>query len=163
MSRSMEYLTEAADRIMIHDLLARYAMAIDHGTPEGFAAVFTKDGIFEAPQSGMSVQGPAALISVARDLYRTLPNVHHVMSNLVIDISGDQAKGRCELNEFMARPEAIYPNLQGWYEDDYVFTDQRWLIKHRRCFVSEPASVTSGKVGEYFANYFAAMAKYVKA
>lgn len=162
MNRTTEYLTEAADRIMIHDLLARYALAIDHGTPEGFAAVFTADGIFEAPQSGMWVQGSEALMSVASDLYNTLPNVHHVMSNLVIDLSGDQAKGRCELNEFMARPEAIYPNLQGWYEDDYVFDGQRWLIRHRRCFVVEPASITSGKVGEYFAAYFAAMAKYVR-
>ncbi len=79
-----------------------------------------KDGVFEAPDLKVKVQVRAQLVAIARDLPRTLPNVHHLMSNFVIDLSGDRARGRCELNEFMARPEAIYPNLQGWYEDDYV-------------------------------------------
>jgi hypothetical protein len=146
---------------MILDLLGRYAWEIDHGTAEGWAGVFTPDGIFESPESGMRVQGRETLMAVARDLYCTLPTVHHVMSNHVIEVSGDTAKGRCELNEFMARPEAIYPNLQGWYEDDFVFVDQRWYIKHRRIYVAEPMSAMTGKVGEYFSPYFAAMARYM--
>ena len=84
------------------------------------------------------------------------------MSNIVLDIADDTAKGRCELNEFMARPEAIYPNLQGWYEDDYVFTGRRWLISHRRVVVAEPASTVAGKVGDYFAPYFAGLVKWLK-
>ena len=47
MSRRTEYLEAAADRVMIQDMLARYAWEIDHGTPEGFAAVFSEDGVFE--------------------------------------------------------------------------------------------------------------------
>ena len=93
----------------------------------------------------LKVQGTASLIAFARDLQRTLPNVHHCMSNFAIDVSGDRARGRCELNEFMARPEAVYPNLQGYYEDDFVFDGERWLIKHRRVFVAEPRSTISGK------------------
>ncbi len=150
-------MAEAADRMMIMDLLARYAWEIDHGTAEGWADVFTEDGIFELAQSGGRIEGREALKTGAQHLYDTLPNVHHVMSNIVIDLNGDTAKGRCELNEFMARPEAIYPNLQGWYEDDYVFNGERWFIRHRRVFVAEPTSTTTGKVGEYFAAYFAGL------
>lgn len=160
MTRSAEYLKTAADRTMIQDLLARYAWEIDHGTPEGYAALFTEDGVFEAPDLKVRVQGTEELLAMARDLQRTLPNVHHLMSSLVIDVSGDQARGRCELNEFMARPEAIYPNLQGWYEDDYVFDGEQWLIEHRRVFIAEPASTTSGKVGEYFSPFFKECEKY---
>ena len=115
---------------MIQDLLGRYVWEIDHGTPEGWAAVFAEDGVFEAPDLKLRVEGTEALATFARDLHRTLPNVHHVMSNFVIDVSGNQARGRCELNEFMAQPEAVYANLQGWYEDDYIFDGERWRIQH---------------------------------
>jgi len=160
MSRTPEYLQTAADRSMIQDLLARYAWEIDHGTPEGWAALFTEDGIFEAPALGLWVQGSAALVAFARDVHRTLPNVHHMMSNFVIDVSGERARGRCELNEFMARPEAIYPNLQGWYEDEYVCDAERWRITHRRVFIAEPASLMAGKVGEYWSACLQACAQY---
>ena len=109
MTRRAEYLEAAADRVMIKDLLARYAWEIDHGTPEGFAAVFAEDGVFEVSALKLWVKGTTALAQFARSLQRTLPNVHHVMSNFVIDVSGDRARGCCELNEFMARRRPVIP------------------------------------------------------
>jgi hypothetical protein len=76
--RTNKYLQTAADRSMIQDLLARYAWELDHGTPEGRGALFTKDGIFEAPDLGLWVQGSPALAAFARDAQRTIPNLHHV-------------------------------------------------------------------------------------
>ena len=86
------------------------------------------------------------------------------MSNFVIDIDGDRARGKCELNEFMLRPEAIYNNLQGWYEDDYVRVDGRWYIEVRRVHLPDDTrSVAStGKVGEYFKDFFDMCRDYVK-
>lgn len=163
MTRRAEYLEAAADRVMIKDLLARYAWEVDHGTPEGFAAVFAEDGVFEVSALKLWVKGTTALARFARSLQRTLPNVHHVMSNFVIDVSGDRARGCCELNEFMARPEAIYPSIQGWYEDDYVLIDECWKLEHRRVFISEPASAAAGKVGEHSSAFFEECLKYQKA
>lgn len=160
MHRPPGWLDAAADRVMIQDLLARYAWEIDHGTPEGFAALFTEDGVFEVPQAKVHVSGRAALVAFAADLQRTLPNVHHVMSAFVIDLDGDRASGRCELNEFMARPEAIHPNLQGWYEDEYAFDGERWRIARRRVFNAEPKASTTGRVGEHFAAFFEACRRY---
>ena len=47
------YIQEAADRVMIQDLLGRYAFAADYGTgnPESWAALFIEDGIFGIPKS----------------------------------------------------------------------------------------------------------------
>jgi hypothetical protein len=160
MSRSEAYLAAAMDRVMIQDLLARYAWELDHGTPEGWADAFTADGVFEAPNLGFRVAGRESLIAFARDVHRTLPNVHHIMTGFVIDLSGDRAAGRCLLNEFMARPEGMYNNLQGWYEDEFVFDGVRWRIEHRRAYVAEPESMGVGKVGEYFREFGAAVAGY---
>lgn len=160
MSRTPAYLSGAADRVMIQDLLARYAWELDHGSPEGWADAFTVHGIFEAPNLGFRVEGRESLIAFARDVHRTLPNVHHVMTGFVIDLSGDRAAGRCFLNEFMARPEGMYNNLQGWYQDEFVFDGNRWRIEHRRAYVAEPESMGTGKVGEYFREFSLAVAKY---
>ena len=161
MTRSAQYLEAAADREMIRDLLARYAWEIDHGTPEGFASLFVEEGVFEVPDLDLRVVGRERIVEFAKDLQRTLPNIHHVMSNFVIDVSGERARGRCELNEFMARPEAIYPSVQGWYEDEYVLEEETWRIQSRRAFFSGPDPARSGKVAEYSASFFEISAKYL--
>ena len=84
------------------------------------------------------------------------------MSNFVIDLAGERASGRCELNEFMARPEAIYPSVQGWYEDEYVLEGETWRIKSRRAFFSGPDPAHSGKVAEYSAPFFEISTKYIR-
>ncbi len=158
MSLDEKYIQEAADRIMIQDLLGRYAFAADYGKgdPESWAALFIEEGRFEIPEISLVVAGRAALIKFMEGLHRTVPGLHHVMSNFVIDIDGDRARGKCELNEFMLRPEEIYNNLQGWYEDDYVRVDRRWYIKVRRVHLSDDTRsvASSGKVGEYFKDFF---------
>ena len=159
-SRSAEYLQQAADRVMIQDLLGRYAWECDHGSPEAVAGLFVENGVLEAPALGLYAAGRPTITALIRDTQRTIPNIHHVMSNFVIDLAGDRARGRCELNEFLSRPEAVYVPLQGWYEDDFVFAAGRWWIERRRVFIPEPASATVGKVGEYFAEFFAASAAY---
>ena len=160
MSRRTEYLEAAADRVMIQDMLARYAWEIDHGTPEGFAAVFAEDGVFEVVALKLRVEGTRDIVSFAKDLQRTMPNLHHVMSNFVIEVSGDTACGRCELNEFMALPEVILPNVQGWYEDEYIFDGEGWRIQQRRTFFADSAAGAAGPLAEFSAAFFAAIAKY---
>lgn len=158
--RSTRYLQAAADRVMIQDLIARYAWEIDHGTPAAWAALFTSDGVFEVPVMQLVVRGRDDLVRFADDLQRTIPNVHHVTTSCVIDLEGERARGRCELNEFMARPEGVLANLQGWYEDDYRLDGDDWRIARRRVFVAEPKAGTLGRVGEYFAPFLEACRKY---
>ena len=77
------YIQEAADRVMIQDLLGRYAFAADYGTgnPESWAALFIEDGIFEIPKISMVVRGRPALTKFMDGIHRTVPGIHHVMSN----------------------------------------------------------------------------------
>jgi hypothetical protein len=160
LTRDTAYLDAAADRAMIHDLLGRYAWALDHGPAEAWADAFTIDAVFEAPNLGFRVAGREALTAFARGVHRTMPNAHHVMTNIMIDLSGDKATGRCALNVFVALSDGVYPALQGWYEDDYVFDSVRWRIRHRRAFVVEPQVMTLGKMGEYFQPFSAAVVQF---
>lgn len=160
MTRDAAYLQAAADRTMIKDLLGRYAWALDHGAAQDWADAFTPEGVFEAPNLGFRVAGRARLIEFATDVHDTMPNVHHLMTNHAIDVSGDTATGRCELNAFWAKPEGMYAVLQGWYEDDYVFGAQGWRIRHRRAYVTEPQAMAAGKMGEFFRDFSVAVMKF---
>ena len=53
----------AVDRILIHDLLGRYAFAIDYGNddPARWAGLFTEDGRLEIPIMKVVVEGHAPL------------------------------------------------------------------------------------------------------
>ena len=158
MSLDDKYIQEAADRIMIHDLLGRYAFAQDYGKgdPDAWAALFVEDGRFEVPEISLVVKGRPALSKFVDLVHQTAPGIHHFQSNYVIDIDGDRARGKVELNEFMLRSEAIYNNMQAWYEDDYVRVDGRWYIEVRRAHLSDETQniASSGKVGEYFSEFF---------
>jgi hypothetical protein len=158
------YIQAAADRTMIADLLGRYAFAIDYETadPAAWAALFTPNGRFEIPVMKVVVEGRAALTEFAAGLQRTIPGLHHVMSNFHVDVDGDHARGRCELNEFLLRPEGIHSNLMGWYDDEYQRDGSRWLFRVRRVMVPRDASrvVTGGAIGAYFAEYLAFCKRY---
>jgi hypothetical protein len=165
MSLDEKYIQEAADRVMIQDLLGRYAFAADYGSgnPESWVALFTEDGRFEVPAISLVAEGRPALTRFIDGLHRTVPGLHHVMSNFVIDIDGDRARGKCELNEFMLRPEAIYNNLHGWYEDEYRKIDGRWYIEVRRVHLSDDSRTvaTHGKIGEHFHDFFEMCKEFV--
>ena len=110
----------------------------------------------------MRVVGRAKLMEFANDLYRTVPHLHHVTTSPLITLDGNRAFGKSQLNEFMSRSEAIYPNLHGWYEDEYQFVDDRWYIKSRRVHVPHPENTRVGKVGDYFFDFWRACEKYTE-
>ena len=60
----------------------------------------------------------------------------------------------------MALPEAIVPNVQGWYEDEYVFDGEAWRIAHRRTFFANSAAGAVGAMAEFSAAFFEACTKY---
>lgn len=60
----------------------------------------------------------------------------------------------------MSRPEAIYPNLHGWYEDEYLFLGDRWYIQSRCVHVPHPENTRVCRVGDYFTEFWKACEKY---
>ena len=162
MSRTAAYLEAAADRVMIQDLVARYALEVDYGTPEAFAATFCEDGVFEIPAVRLRCEGREAIADFAEAVQRTLPPLHHVISNHAIEVDGDRAHGRCELNEFSALPDVIIPNVQGLYEDDYIFDGSGWLIERRSTSFAASASGAIGPLKETSRAFFAAVGHFVR-
>ncbi len=160
-----KYLQEAADRVMIQELHGRYAFALDYPTngPDEYADLFTENARFVVPEISMVLEGRDDLRKFAEGIHTTVPGLHHVQTNFVIDIDGDRATGKCQLNEFMVRPEAIYNNLFGYYEDTYVRIDGRWYFAERIAHLLSAEVTSSGKIGEYFAGFFDMCQQFIRA
>jgi hypothetical protein len=139
-------LTYLADRQAISDLVVRYAIAHNTTDETMYKDVFTEDGEFGG------IKGLANIIlSVRTDIERfnkgfqagkrTYGVMRHLITNHEVTITGDHAKGECQLlniafNKKTGKPEIL---TMSRYLDDYVKQNGRWLIA-RRGFAADMAN-----------------------
>lgn len=124
------------DRLDIHDLLARYAWALDTGDVDGLISCFTRNAVvieevFEEPDRW---EGHAGIRRLAEH-YRSVPDFpgrqHHVSQVL---LSGDQARAAIRSFAFVTECRAEPPYLlrfAGYYEDEVVKRRAVWLFERR--------------------------------
>lgn len=125
-----------SDRLAIHDLLARYAWALDTGHVDGFLDCFTPDAVvieevFEEPDRWA---GHASLRRLAEH-YRSVPDFpgrqHHV-SQVLIEGRATEAQVRSFTFVTECRGEPPYiVRFAGYYEDRVVKRAARWKFAER--------------------------------
>jgi hypothetical protein len=122
------------DLLQIQQLYARYAWALDDRRDEDWLQCFTEDGTVESTQFGR-FQGREELrrfLIKYQNAFKTM-QLRHLNSNLLIDISGDQAEGRCYLVLYSSRRGKGDINAIGIYRDElHQVGDGRWLFASRR-------------------------------
>ena len=122
-----------ADRIEIRELIARYNWAIDTRDGTGVADTFIPDGIFDG---GRIVRGREALIAFGelRDRPPAEPGAgaQHWVTNLVFE--GNHARVHVKSYFIRQNVEAgvVKSTNLGYYRDDVVNVDGRWLFERRR-------------------------------
>jgi SnoaL-like protein len=127
------------DRQLIIDQLARYAYTFDSHDADGWAAVFTDDGVFEVTQYGsdarmFQIQGSEQLRAFAS----SAPHLLHHITNVVFDeLLPDSARTRAMVLGTWASPAdgnpAIYTH--GTYEQQWSKVQGQWRLAHQ-LFVS---------------------------
>lgn len=130
------------DRIDLHELLARYAHAVDVGcTEEEYLAFFTKDVALRSPFTGRQ-DGEAAV----RRFHATFAprwgrqQVRHVITNVIVEEGAepDTATIRAYLCYFKTQqdvPPGVAPKTELGFVGNYDCvarkTDGRWLLERR--------------------------------
>ena len=135
----------ADERLQIYELMDRYGVVHDFGTPEEYAALFTADVQISVGAGPPVVKGHDALVAMAaRDHQRfgggatadgkSALIMRHVISNRLVDLVGkDSARGSCYVTTLIRTPDNGLAVLSiGRYEDEYVRQDGRWRISKRR-------------------------------
>jgi len=145
--------------LRIQETLARYSIAVDTGDVEGFASVFTDNGLWEWQAANLRFCGRFQLRRLAETVRTHANGAQHAVFNSLVRIDGDSAHSFCQFTTFLSKPEQIYTLMLGYYEDKLAKIEDKWLISHRAVRVENLEILSQGKIGEYFAPLADALSK----
>ena len=119
---------DAADKMEILELAARYNHAIDFGDGEAWAGTFTEDGVFNGagPQP---VTGHVALAQFVGGFAQNMAGARHWTNNHVIDGDGESATHTCYLNLVQSKDGSSV--ITGVYTDKLSKVDGQWRFTER--------------------------------
>lgn len=118
----------------IERLKVAYAAMCDPYDPEGFAALFTEDGVYESKDYGTHTGRDEIRDFIDKVREELTWTVHHI-SNIDLSIAddGNSASGRWYLFVLETAIEDGKPAgylVTADYNDTFVKVDGRWYIKH---------------------------------
>jgi len=123
--KSVRYL---ADRMAIQDLVHNYNLALD----------LREDGLIDSLFTVDAVNGDKVGIDAIHEAYRRtwekFTELHHMSTNLVVEIDGDRASARSKSIVLRGGSEletAEFP-IYVVYDDDLVRVNGAWRIQRRR-------------------------------
>jgi hypothetical protein len=127
------------DRFEIERRLFDYAYTFDTGDADGWAALFTEDGIWEAvPVAEPDVR---TVVLTGREELRAFAErgasmqvLHHQGSVVFDELTAESARTRSMVIVTMQVPEIHAPQVMrhGVYHDDWVKTPDGWRVRHRK-------------------------------
>lgn len=129
--------TEALDRALITDLLARYSWALADRDWDAWKAVFADGAQVDYSTAGGPVGTPAQAAETLAAMMGLFDVTISSGGTVVIDFTdADTAKVRSGYTMMMRLPGAdgaqpTYMQAQGYYNDTVVRTDAGWRIANR--------------------------------
>ena len=119
----------ADDLFAIHHLYARYNHTIDVGSADEWADCFTADARFD---SGVSVaQGRDALLEFHTATREMVPDIRHVVANILVEGDGDEATGAAYVRATTGAGADTTTLMTGMYRDRIVRTADGWRFAAR--------------------------------
>lgn len=130
-------LQEISDRLEIQELLTRYSHAVDTRDWDALDLVFTPDATIDLSVFGGLSGDFAEVRAFLKSSMPYFASYQHLITNIVLDIDGDTARGRTAcINPMVidrqdgSQPHVLFCGL--WYRDRLVRTAQGWRIAERR-------------------------------
>ena len=138
---------EVADRIAIHDLLARYCHAIDQHQWSDLRALFADDARVDFTAFGGPLGDADMLIAFLTPVVEGLAGSYHSTGSIMCDLDGDGATVRSAAHVVMSSkcPDGgeLHNHIGLWYEDELIRTGTGWRFVKRtqkRAWVNSIAS-----------------------
>lgn len=136
-----ERLQILEDKEAIRDMLLEYGRALDSRDTQAYADLFAADGEWSGGIG--SSRTPAGIKKMLDDLFAGAPPVdpaasprpkpHHLMSNMVVNVTGDIATAHSRWAWVRAGADGAPHMLRsGFYEDEFVRENGAWKIRKRR-------------------------------
>jgi hypothetical protein len=129
-------MLSTADRLAIHEVLARYAWSLDTGDEEGFIACFTPDAelaweAFAEPGIWRGHEALRRFIAWFRSQPESAGRQHHV-SNILVEPAPGGARSRSYVLVALAVGDGPHRlNVMGYYEDQLARDGGQWRLARR--------------------------------
>jgi 3-phenylpropionate/cinnamic acid dioxygenase small subunit len=126
-------------KLAIKETLYRYSLMVDRRRWEMIDEVFTRDATIDYTSVGSgATKGPhREMLSWLDEMLKPWPLNLHVITNEIIEITGDRAKSTCCFSAPMGRKDeagkSTYITNAGYYHDELVRTRDGWRIRERLC------------------------------
>lgn len=125
------------DRLAIQEVLSRYCHCIDRGRWDRLPRLFTEDCRLDLSQVMGLYEGQAGIRQFTETLAPLGVFMRHLVTNVVIE--GDDARARVESYVVAVTGSAETPSrTTGFYEDELLKQDGRWLLHRRRLTLDVP-------------------------
>lgn len=134
------------DQAQISDVLIRYATGIDQCDWQLFRTCWTTDIVADYGSFGQFTNVETITEAMTRS-HEKLASTHHRMSNLVIDIDGDQATARSYVHAVLmldTDDPTKWIETIGHYNDTLIRTSKGWQITTRTSVTTR--MLTSGNL-----------------
>lgn len=148
------------DRFALTELMDRYGVVHDFGTPQEYADLFTEDGEIATGNGPVLVKGRAALMAQARRDHERFAGpkqadgtsssiMRHIITNRVVHLTGrGQAQGSSYvitlINDQTHGPQILSFSR---YEDRYLKMKGIWRIAHRTIIMESGNPELAKKLG----------------
>ncbi len=120
------------DRQDIADVLLCYATGIDRRDWTLFRSIFTEDCELDYGEIG-AFKGADAVTEFMQRAHELAGHTMHRLTNQVIAVDGDLAHARTYVDALiMLADNSSGVNAAGFYDDDFVRTENGWQIARRR-------------------------------
>ncbi len=125
---------QVADRLEIHDLVARYADAVTHRDERAWADTWAEDGEWHV--LGRVAKGRDDLVKLWSSLMEGIPFVVQLVSGGRVRTEGDRGTGHWQVTEHLQMPGGAGMLNLGTYEDAYQREGDAWRFRRRVFHVS---------------------------
>jgi uncharacterized protein (TIGR02246 family) len=124
-----------SDRDEIEALVFEYARRIDDGDFAGIGELFAQGSItmLDGTVLAEGAEAVAGLYEATTRRYPDgTPHSHHVTTNVVVRVDGDEAGAQSYFTVFQATDEVpLQPIVTGRYEDRFARVDGAWCFARR--------------------------------
>ena len=124
-------IKEISDRMELEKLVTDYATAVDCRNYYEFNNLFTVDAYIDYTAVGGISGNLQEIIIYLESALKFFPNYQHLISNISLDIKGNDATGRVMcFNPMQTEDDKVF-FLGMWYQDTYKKIDNQWFISSR--------------------------------
>jgi len=124
-------IEEISDRMELEKLVTDYATAVDCRNFNEFNNLFTSDAFIDYTAVGGISGNLQEIIIYLESALKFFSNYQHLISNISLDIKGNDASGRVMcFNPMQTEDDKVF-FLGMWYHDTYKKIDNQWFISSR--------------------------------